>query len=300
MQKLWSPSWMESPWDQDEEWMLTTHVVAETDDEIQKGSRKLLSKLEPPHIHVNLHVTDWVATQWQNPVLKVMINWISNWKVQKLKHLLGDDANTKERVAVLWEQIKLMVYQGALYHYHTLAGKLEEILQLVVPMAHWVAAMNRCHWDAGYQSQQQIMYQLQDQFWWPGMKMQMHRVISKCEQCIQHKGTCAKAPMQPINVTTPLELLHIDLRSIEMTMKLYQPPNMVNVLVFCDHFIKHIMAYVPPDQTAKTIAKFLWQGYISIIGAPAKLLSDWGTNFENNVIKEPCELIGIQEIRTSP
>ena len=29
-----------------------------------------------------------------------------------------------------------MLYQGALYHYHTLAGELEEVMQLIVPTAH--------------------------------------------------------------------------------------------------------------------------------------------------------------------
>ena len=82
------------------------------------------------------------------------------------------------------------------------------------------------------------------------------------QQCILHEGTYAKAPMQPIIATIPLELLHIDFTSIEMAMELHQTPNVVNVLVFCDHFTKHIMAYVTPDQTAKTIDKCLWKGYI--------------------------------------
>ena len=73
-----------------------------------------------------------------------------------------------------------------------------------------------------------------------------------------------------------------------MTMELDQPPNMVSVLVFCDQYMKHVMAYVAPEQTAKTVAKFLWQGYISIFRALAKLLSDQGTNFESNIIKELC------------
>ena len=64
--------------------------------------------------------------------------------------------------------------------------------------------------------------------------------------------------------------------------------------------MKHIMAYVTPNQTAKTIAKFLWQRYISIFGALAKLLSNWGANFESNIIRELCELMGIQKVRTSP
>ena len=51
-----------------------------------------------------------------------------------------------------------------------------------------------------------------------------------------------------------------------------------------------------PDQTAKTVTKFLWQGYISIFRALAKLLSDWGTNFQSNVIKELSELMGIRKV----
>ena len=47
-----------------------------------------------------------------------------------------------------------MIYQGALYHHHTPTGKLEEVLQFVVPMVHQVAAMNGCHQNAGHQGQQ--------------------------------------------------------------------------------------------------------------------------------------------------
>ena len=65
-----------------------------------------------------------------------MIEWISNHKLQDLKHLLGDRVNMDEGKAILQEQKKLTLYQGALYHCHTLAGKLEEVLWFVVPLAH--------------------------------------------------------------------------------------------------------------------------------------------------------------------
>ena len=61
--------------------------------------------------------------------------------------------------------------------------------------------------------------------------------------------------MWPIIVTAPLELLHIDFTSIKTMMELDQPPNMVNLLVLQPVY-KHIMAYVTPDQTTKTVAKF--------------------------------------------
>ena len=53
--------------------------------------------------------------------------------------------NTEEGKAILQERKRLTLYQGTLYHHHTLAGDLEEVLQFVVPTAHCVAAMNGCH-----------------------------------------------------------------------------------------------------------------------------------------------------------
>ena len=69
--------------------------------------------------------------------------------------------------------------------------------------------------------------------------------------------------------TAPLDLLHVDFTSLEPTLEPNQSPRVTNVLVFQDHFTKHVLAYVTPNQTAKTIAKFLYQGYISIFGALA-------------------------------
>ena len=70
----------------------------------------------------------------------------------------------------------------------------------------------------------------------------------------------SKAPLHPIVATTLMDLLHVDFTSIEMTLELNRPPKVGNVLVFQDHFMKHIMAYMTPNQTAKTVTKFLYQG----------------------------------------
>ena len=50
----------------------------------------------------------------------------------------------------------------------------------------------------------------------------------------------------------------------------------------------------------KTVAKFLCQGYILIFRALTKLLSDWGINFESNIIRELCKFRDIHKVRTSP
>ena len=73
-----------------------------------------------------------------------------------------------------------------------------------------------------------------------------------------------------------------------------------NVLVFQDHFTKHVLVYVTPDQTAKTITKFLYGGYISIFGALARLLSDRSASFTSSIIEELCKILGIQQLQTMP
>ena len=95
----------------------------------------------------------------------------------------------EEGMAILKERKKFMLHQGALYHHHTQAGELEEALQFVVPVTHRVAAINGCHRDTGHQGLWQMLSLLQDRFWWPGMAMQMQKVISSCERCIQLEGT---------------------------------------------------------------------------------------------------------------
>ena len=82
-------------------------------------------------------------------------------------------------------------------------------------------------------------------------------------------------------------------------MELNQLSRGTNILVFQDHFMKHVMAYVTPNQTTETVAKFLYQGYISMSGAPARLLSHWGANFMSSIIDEICMLLGMKKLQTT-
>ena len=173
-------------------------------------------------------------------------------------------------------------------------GENEDLLLFMVPKAHWAAALNKCHRDAGHQGHDHTLSLLQEHFWLPGMAKQMRHIIRACTCCLQYDSGIPKAPVCPIVATAPLDLLHADFTSIETTLELNQLPRVTNILVFQDHFTKHVLAYVTPDQTAETIAKFLYGGYISIFGTPARLLSDRGTRFTSNIIEELCEILGVK------
>ena len=227
--------------------------------------------------------------------------WIG-WRHRRrdLKALLVEHASSEEGNLVLHNRQNFAIHQGALYLCSMPKGKTEDILLFVVPKAHYVATLNGCHHNAGHQGCNCTLSLLWKCFWWPGMTNQVQQSIKSGTCCLQHEGNLPKAPLHPIVSTAPMDLLHVDFTSIKMTMEPNRPPKVTHILVFQDHFTKHIMAYVTPDQTTKTVAKFLYLGYISIFGAPARLLRDCGVNFMSNIISEMCKLLCMKKLCTMP
>ena len=235
---------------------------------------------------VEMHMTDWAETQREDQVLNTVLKWLEAQKKTDLKMLLGEHASSKEGQLVWRNCQNLMIHQKALYLCSVTKGK--------------VTALNGCHQDAGHQGCDHTLSLLQECFWWQGMTSQMWQSIRTCTCCLQHESGLPMAPLHPIMATAPLDLLHVDFTSIETTWEPNQLPRFTNVLVFQDHFMKHVLAYVTPDQSAKTITKFLYQGYISIFGAPARLLCDRGANFMSSVIDKMCKILGMKKLQTTP
>ena len=179
-------------------------------------------------------------------------------------------------------------------------GKTEDLLLFMVPKVHYVAILNGCHQNAGHQGFNHMLSLLQKCLWLPGMTNQVQKSIRSCMHCLQHEGNLSKVPVHPIVSTAPMDLLHIDFTSIEMTMEPSRLPKVTNILVFQDHFMKHVIAYLTPNQAAKTITKFLYQGCISIFGALARLLSNCGVNFMRSISGEMCKYLVMKKLQTTP
>ena len=106
--------------------------------------------------------------------------------------------------------------------------------------------------------------------------------------------------MKPLACSGPGELLHVDFTLIEETVPLKEDPVIHNVLVLQDHFSKYVVAYVVKDQTARTAAETLRNGYFRLFSTPAYLVSDQGKAFTGHVIMHLCEQYGVQKLRTLP
>ena len=132
------------------------------------------------------------------------------------------------------------------------------------------------------------------------MARDLRNRIWKCGHCKKFEATPPVAPLRPLMCSGPGELLHVDFMSIEETVPLLTEPVIRNVMVMQDHFSKYVVSYVVKDQTARTTAETLRNGYFGLFGAPAYLVSDQGKAFTGHLIANLCELYGAQKLRTLP
>ena len=160
------------------------------------------------------------------------------------------------------------------------------MLAFLVPTDMHRMALNGVHHDMGHQGQQRTLALAQECFWWPMMVDDYRALVQSCLQCCFFEGAVPKAPLCPIRVHTPLELDHVDFMSVESTMELNKPLSVKNMLVITDRFMCYAMAIITKDQMAKTVVKVLYERFIVVFGAPAKLLSDWGVNFTSALVEE--------------
>ena len=127
------------------------------------------------------------------------------------------------------------------------------------------------------------------------MQTEAMQHVQQCTRCLRRKTPSHVAPLQPIHVTQPLELVHMDYLSLEPSKG-----NIENVLVITDHFTRYALAYPSKTQTAQATARILWDNFICHYGFPEKFISDQGRNFESDLIKELCKIAGVKKLHTTP
>ena len=126
------------------------------------------------------------------------------------------------------------------------------------------------------------------------MQVKATQHIAKCPRCLKGKSTPQVVPLQPILVSQPLQLVHLDYLTLEPSKG-----NIENVLVITDHFTRYALAYASKTQTAQATARILWDNFICHYGFPEQFISDQGRNFESNLIKELCKIAGVKKLHTT-
>ena len=230
------------------------------------------------------NIIDWKVEQKDDPVLYQVVKHLRAPR-ETFKEALLTVLDKKATTAYVKAKEQLLLKNGLLYRKTHIGPAKETIFQFMVPQRHRSAAMDGCHHEAAHQGQRRSTSLMQERFWWPGMARDLCNHIRKCGRCRKFE---AAPPM------------HVDFTSIEETIPLKEEPVIRNVLVLQDHFSKYVVACVVKDQTARTAAVTLRNGYFGLFGAPAYLISDQGKAFTGHLITHLCELYGVHKLRTSP
>ena len=242
----------------------------------------------------NLSGINWSKEQRLDPNLGVIIRLIESKQLTKRK-LQGKDSS--EVKSFLRNRKNLKLVKDVLYRksYSDNSTSKKTLWQLIVPKLFRERALLGCHDDVGHQGILRTLSLLRERFYWPGMQEEATQHILKCSRCLRRKAPPQVAPLQPILVTQPLELVHMDYLSLEPSKG-----NIENVLVITDHFTRYTLAYPSKTQTAQATARILWDNFICHYGFPEKFISDQGRNFESDLIKELCKIAGVKKVHTTP
>ena len=150
----------------------------------------------------------------------------------------------------------------------------EDILVFMVPGLKHQAAIDGCHCYLGHQGRDHMLSLLRERFWWPGMAQRMMMSVCNCNKCHIFEAKPQIPPMEPIICTEPLNLVHIDYVSMEVTVGIKEKPVVKNVLVIEDHFTRYTQAYVTKNYIAHTMACVFYNKFFSAFGFPHQLMSD--------------------------
>ena len=171
---------------------------------------------------------------------------------------------------------------------------------IVIPDQFVEKVLHECHSapTGGHQGVNKTMGRIRRQFTWYGMTADIRSWIRQCDLCSRRKLAAKRhcAELVQLKPGEPMQIVAMDI--------LGPLPESTSgnryILVIGEYFTKWVEAFAIPDQETATIAQCLVDQFICRFSVPHQLHSDQGRNFEAFVIKDICQLLGIEKTRTTP
>ena len=149
---------------------------------------------------------------------------------------------------------QLILRKGLLFRKMKKGNQEGSVLEFVVPKQLRTQILRACHDDVEHAGIWKCTRLLRKRFYWANINQDMEQHIKRCERCIRFKAKQEIAPLENIEASYPMELVHIDYLTIESN----KTEKDINILVVTGrHFTRLAQAFVTPSQTASVVAKTL-------------------------------------------
>ncbi|UYV66849.1 K02A2.6-like [Cordylochernes scorpioides] len=173
-------------------------------------------------------------------------------------------------------------------------------LRLVVPEVKIPCVLREVHSGASgsHFGVTKTLRKVRERFYWVYCREDVENWCRRCTTCAASKGpqTRSRGKMREYKVGAPFERIAIDVAG---PFPVTEDGNKY-LLVAMDYFTKWPEVYAIPNQEAATVARVLVDNLICRFGVPLELHSDQGRNFESEIFRELCQVLGIWKTRTTP
>ncbi|UYV80091.1 hypothetical protein LAZ67_18001653, partial [Cordylochernes scorpioides] len=135
-------------------------------------------------------------------------------------------------------------------------------------------------------------------FFWGGMYKTIRQYIAHCRECQRRKSV----PQRPPGLLMPIPQANFPFQKIGMDLLgRFPATNQGNkwIIVCTEYMTRFATTKAIPDAGAMEIAKFIVEEIILRHGAPQQIITDCGTNFMSQIIKEINNLSGISHLKTT-
>lgn len=119
--------------------------------------------------------------------------------------------------------------------------------------------MSSLHDGMGHLGVERTVDLFRSQFYWPKMTADVEQKIKEGCRCVRRKAKPQKAaPLVNIQASRPLQLVCMDFLSLEPDRS-----NTKIILVITDFITKYAVSVPTPNQKARTVAKCLWENFVT-------------------------------------
>ncbi|UYV73682.1 hypothetical protein LAZ67_11000340, partial [Cordylochernes scorpioides] len=154
------------------------------------------------------------------------------------------------------------------------------------------------HMSNGHLGVARTMYRIKSKYFWPSMLKDVSEFVKTCHLCQSRKGSnqLPSGLLQPIPPANfPFERIEIDfvgpLPSTKNRKKW--------IIVLTDYYTRYAETRAVSEATVKEVSKFLVEDIFLRHGAPQYLISDRGSQFTSNLMKEVMKTCKIKHCFTT-